>query len=570
MDRGFYLVKKIKERFKENFPNATRRDIFVWFFIILSASFAGLVITLFNFREALDLGDGSTFFQFAHNLAQGEVIYKDFIHFRTPGSYFLQAFSINVFGDQQSSVRFALGFESRVLYTLFFGLALAIFLRFKHVIVGATTLLLIIALPAYAQLRTALAFLAVVLYIHSLRFIGARQHKGWLLASGVFVGLAFTFGQEAALMAIVVIGLVEAARIKLGDIGSTLKRIGVLALGFTAGVLPLLLYVLILSDVGTFAYYVIYYAFVLQPQGMDLIYPSLEYGNSIFYIVFALYLIIFCIFYSNQKMMFAEGALLMFGIMRLVTLLGRSDLGHLMFILPELFFLSLFALVKIKTAIFNWRSLVSFLPYGAALSVAFYLAIRGSSILIILSAAVVIIAFRVRRTLLLRESRSNESIVLAVNTALVSMIAILLFLVYPYYSSTIQGMSTRGLTNTQLGGVNVDGPVYSEVKAVEGIVGSLHPSTIFSYPIQPYYYSLAPHHATRLLTFEPQTTDREQASTIKELQKTRPEVIIYDPVQADSLLKPLGKINQYIQSEYKVIRTVQYTKTLWIMVRKDS
>lgn len=557
-------MQKLKSIFHQNFPDARRRDVLIWLFIVLGSSLLGFVMTYLSFRQGIDFGDGSTFFSFAHNLANGEVIYKDFIHFRTPGSYFLQSFFIRIFGDEQASVRFALGFEARVLYIFFFAAALAIFLRFKYVLLGILSLLLVIALPPYAQLRTVLALVAVVLYIQSYR--GAARHRSmWLVCSGVFIGLAFTFGQEAALMAIVAIGLMELFQIKKHTIKVALRRIGVLALGTLLGALPLLLYVITQSDVPAFLYYTFYYAFVLQPQAMDLVYPPLSYVNAMFYIVFVLYLIIFYIFYSSRKIGIAEGILLVFGIMRLVTLLGRSDAGHLLFVLPELIFLTLYATIHVKNAQFTKQGFKRFALYGTALSISFWVALSSSGIILIISAFIVYLALYFKRPSMqeIKVMKDANAVVLTVITFFFS---ILIYILYPSFSGTLDTMSTRGLTDLEIGGLNVTPAVYTEVNMVNSAVKPLHPKTIFSYPIQPYYYDLAPKHATRFMTFELETTEKEQEQAIDDLKHTQPEVILYDPVQATSLDKPLGKINAYIKSHYKIKQVVVYSRTYWIMV----
>lgn len=560
-------MQKVKNSFRQNFPQASRRDVIAWICIIAACSLIGLLITYFSFRQGLDFGDGSTFFTFAHNLANGEVIYKDFIHFRTPGSYFLQSLFIHVFGDEQASVRFALGFESRVLYAFFFAIALAIFLRFKHAILGASSLLLIVMLPPYAQLRTALALVAVVLYIQSYRVIKSRY--AWLVGSGVFVGLAFTFGQEAAVMAIAAIGLMEIIKAKTHGFKIVLRRIGILTAGFLLGALPLLLYIIIQSDIGTFLYYTLYYAFILQPQAMDLVYPPLSYATVVFYLVFVLYFIIFYLFYSSKKLGLVEGVLLVFGIMRLVTLLGRSDGGHLLFVLPELFFLTLYAVVHTFNIQITKAQLLRFLPYGIALAVSFWAAIQGSSLIVIVSGFIIYIALYFKKTVAGRVDtiKNANAVVLAVIT---SCFSVFIFILYPSFSSTLDTMSTRGLTDVQIGGLNVTPGIYTEVAMVRDAVKPFHPTTIFSYPVQPYYYALAPKHAARFMTFEPQTTEEEQLQTIEDLKRTRPEVIVYDPVQADSLDGPLGKINAYIKQNYHVEREVIYSRTFWIMVPNEK
>jgi hypothetical protein len=559
-------MQKIRDFFHYNFPEARRRDTVFWLLIALAGVFFGLLVTIFTFREGLDFGDGSTFYQFAHNLFHGEVIYKDFIHFRTPGSYFLQALFLNIMGDHQSSLRFALLFESYVLYPLIFTIGMALFLRFKHALIGASTVLVIIALPAYAQLRTVIAFLAVVLYIQAYRITKGR--RAWLIASGIVTGIAFTFGQEAALMAILTIGIIELSKVRRANIKERLINSGWLLCGFFAGVLPLLLYVLIFSSVGTFLYYTLYYAFILQPQGMDLIYPSFDYGNFIFYLVFALYILIFCIFYGSKKAGLPEITLFIFALFRAITLLGRSDIGHLIFILPELLFLTILALSHFKSTVFNKQNSINAALYSLLFGISLYAAIRLGANYLIISAIIVAIAFS-RRKLAPKKAAGND-IPLLFFFAISGAFAILIYIIYPSYLNTLAPMSTRGVTSMNLDGVNVDQPTYERVKKIDDAVAAYHPTTIFSYPIQPYFYHLAPKHAARFLTFEPQTTVKEQMQTIEDLKRTKPEVILYDEAQAESMENTLGKINAYIKDTYKIAEWAGPTGAVWIMVPKGS
>lgn len=559
-------MQKIRDLFRHNFQDVRHRDVVTWSLLVLGAVSFGLLVTIFSFREGLDFGDGSTFHQFAHNLYQGEVMYKDFIHFRTPGSYFLQSLFLSILGDQYSSLQFALLFESYVLYPLLFTVAMAIFLKFKHVLIGVSSLAVIIALPAYAQVRTVLAFLAVTLYIQAYRVVKGR--RWWLLASGIVTGFAFTFGQEAALMAILTIGVVELSRFKRKDIKERFVNVAWLLGGFVVGILPLLCYVIVFSNIGTFLYYILYYAFILQPQGMDLIYPSFNYGNLIFYLVFALYIVIFSIFYASKKASLPEAAFLIFAIFRAITLLGRSDVGHLIFILPELLFLSVLALSHFKSTVFNKQNTVKAALYSVALAVSFYIAIRFGSSFLMLGALIVAAAFYHRKLDVKKVASVNIS--LSVFFVLTSLFAILIHMLYPLYSKTINSMTTRGLTSTQFDEVNVDYSTYERVQKINDSIASYNPKTIFSYPVQPYFYHLAPKHAARFLTFEPQTTLKEQEQTIEDLKRTKPEVILYDVVQAESMEGVLGKINAYIKDTYKVAEKAGPTGAVWIMVPKDS
>ena len=70
------------------------------------------------------------------------------------------------------------------------------------------------------------------------------------------------------------------------------------------------------------------------------------------------------------------------------------------------------------------------------------------------------------------------------------------------------------------------------------------------------------------MTYEPQTTVKEQDQTIEDLKRTKPEVIIFDPLQAHGLSGSLWKISDYIIENYRIQKVVMKREILWIMVPK--
>lgn len=551
----------IKDFFKVSFPEVKKVDLLRWGFVVGGFTILATVMALMLFRWSFDLGDGSTFFQFAHNLAHGEVIYRDFIHFRTPGSYFLQSLSIRLFGDNASSVTFALQLEAHTLYIFVFGLALAIFLRFKRVLLGVAVLTGAALLPGYLQLRTALAFLAVVLYIQARR--SGRYRSIWLVISGIVAGLAFTFGQEAAVMAGATIMAAELCAMRRNTWKLGIKNLSLVAIGGLVGLLPLLSYVLLMSSVQNFLYYTLYYAFVLQPRGMNVPYPVLSYENILYYIVPSILILCFYVFYSAKEIGVSTAIIFAFAIARLATLFGRSDIGHLIFVLPEIILLVFLALTTVNKARFNKTTLYRFLPYGAGLAFSLYMAMTFGSTWVVLGAVVILVAFTLRRPVMSGRITQWSTIVLAVLSA---MTAVLGYLLYPEYYVAVRSLSKQEVTAQSIGGVNVNKKVFDEVNNVKTAVAKYHPTTIFSYPIQPFYYTLAEKHATRFMTFEPQTTEHEQDAAISDLKRTKPEVVVMDPAQAALMSKSLWKINNYITMHYETAEVVKSDRILWIMV----
>lgn len=547
------------------------RNAILWAIIIVGFTLVGLLMDIFSYREGIDFGDGSTFFEFARNISNGEVIYKDFIHFRTPGSYFLYGLMMHLFGQTQSVLNFSLNFESKVLYTAIFLIAIGLFLRFKQPIVGIITGLLIIVLPAYAQLRSGLALLAIVLYIRS---YGTPRRAWWLIASGIVAGLSFTFGQDSAIVIAAVIGISELIMtlrpVKRSIIELT-KTFALVLFGFVIGVLPLAIYVITRSDVLQFLYYTLYYAFVLQPKAMNLPFPVLSYETIIFYLCFVLYLIFFFIIFHMRKKSWQAIIFLAFIVGRSITLLGRSDLGHLLFIVPELLFFSVYCLTKLRTMSVSKRSLQLFLPLLVVSLIGLFLAINISGLFIIIVMSAILFAMRLRPAdygLIKYTSLQLRSMMTA-TFCLSATLVLFVYLLYPDIKGTVDNLTTRGLTNTSIEGVNVSSATKLQYDLAKQAIEKHHPQTIFSYPIQAFYYRFAPKHASRFITFELQTTPREENQAIQDLKRTKPGIIVYDPQQAYDLRSSTSDISYYILANYTVEEKINVTKEIWIMVPRS-
>ncbi len=538
--------------------------------LTVTVTFIGSLAAYLLHDQALDLGDSSTFYSFAENLASGEAIYKDFIHFRTPGSYFLFALFIKLFGEQQASVNLALQFELYVLYPLTFLVAAIIFYRQQrraawYVVASLAGLALI---PPIAQLRAGFALLAVVCYIAIWQT--QKLDKRWLLAAGIFTGISFGFGQETALMALVVIAAGELVR--WPGLKAFLERLKYLAGGAVLGVLPLLLYTAIFSNLGNFLYYVTYYSFVLQPAGMNTPFPPFDLDFFIYYMPFFLYGLCFLVLFVHRTFGKAEALLLSFGIVRLITMLGRVDIGHLLFSISEIFIIMPWFLPNIRQVDMTRRRVRAFIPYLVGYIILCWLAMRVSSAF--LAAMPFLIVLAVTRRPAPSKQKISEWTTLNSYLALGATFAIMVFMLLPLFRSTLKSLkheaTTHGMAADRVSGVKVDPDTKHVIEAITAAVEPLNPRTIFSFPIQAYFYKLAPEHGARYMTFEPQTTNAEQDAAIEDLKRTKPEVIIFDPMQAESLSASVGKISNYITSNYITKQEVVNRHMLWVMVPKES
>ena len=326
----------------------------VWLWIIGGFILAAisLVKVLAVYKQGFDLGDGSTFYAFSHFLGQGEKIYDDFIHFRTPGSYFLWTLILQLGHGALAAMKFALNFETNFLYQAVLFLSIGVLFKWKRPWLAIIVTLACILLPGYLQLRAAFAFLAVVLYIRAETSIGHKT--SWLIATGVAAAFSFTFGQEAGAVAIATVGLYELSKLvtKKPPMRETVKRVGWLIAGFATGMLPLLMYVAFFSNISNFLYYSLYYAFILQPKGMNLPFPALTPDTFVYYLPFVLIVLCLGVFYlTRSKTTHVEDKafllITILAILRLVTLVGRTDMGHLIFVVPELILLSAWTISRL-------------------------------------------------------------------------------------------------------------------------------------------------------------------------------------------------------------------------------
>lgn len=537
--------------------------------IIILCLLNGLTLALLTHDRWLGLGDGSTFYSFARNISHGEAIYEDFIHFRTPGSYFLQAFFIKLFGEQQSSVTFAIRFETVVLYPLIFLLsAIIIFKSKRKPIYSLLALVGVAYLPPLIQLRAAFALLSIACYFAS--YEAKKHQKQWLFLAGLLCGVTFMFGQETALMAVICVVAGELVGKKRGR--EFWGRLKLLIGSAFLGALPLLLYVLFFSNFMNFVYYVTYYSFILQPKFMNTPFPGFGWTNMFYYLPFILYVLCFFILYGSSKLGKKEGILLSFGILRLITALGRSDEGHLIFAIPELFIIVPLFLSDLKHLRLSGKHALRFLPYGLGLVGLIALAITVNSIFLIAAPFLILWALTTKPPIASKKSPMWPAVLVGLITVI--SFGYFIHLLFPYYRATYRDLRAeyklRHNPAYRIGGVKVKLDEYKEIVDVQNAVKDLKIRTIFAFPIQPFYYSLAPHHGSRYLTFEPQTTVKEQETTIKDLQASRPEVVILDPTQAEGLSGSLWKISDYITTHYEFHKQVLNKNMLWIMTPKDQ
>jgi hypothetical protein len=540
-----------------------------WFWPVAALVAFGLIRAYLTYNIWFNFEDQATFFIFGRNILHGEAIYKNFIHFRTPGFYFLSAAFQALFGARLATEQLLLALESFVIYPLLLYIAAWLITRRRWVafVLGLMAALL----PQLLQIRAALTLLAVAAYITAQTATEPKRVHRRLFLSGLLLGLAFIFGQETALLAAGVVGLCE-LRFNLAEPGRIVRRVRSLVVGATLGLLPLILYVAMFSSFRNFLYYVFKYALVIQPSGMNTPYPPPFPPWHIFYLPFLILLAAFAAFYLADDLNAANLPVLMLATLSMVTPLGRADEGHLIFALPEVLLLIPLAAASVGKMKLTRRRLLALAVWSTGLLCVFWLAIHKLSVAIAMAAVIYALAsLRVK----IGHARAGLSFTkdAAVLTVTAWLMVMLAFLepIYIYGKLVKAGWQRRHTTPAHVvSGVPIDGTEWQEVNAISQLVKQYHATVLFSYPIQPFYYSLVPKHATRFMTFELETTREEQTEAIADLKKSKPQLVIMDVLQVKGMQKSVGKIDEYIRENYEPVAQVNYRRPLTVLVPRGT
>jgi len=544
-----------------------------WAFLIAFAIFVGAIMAYaFYGKGPGQLGDPATFLSFANNISHGEVIYKDFIHFRTPGQYFLESIFVVLFGTSLQTIVLSQAVEWFIIAPVTVLVGLAILLKNKKAYVGLIMLVFMLAIPGL-QLRVALAILATILFMC---FLGRGKNRNrFLVASGLFTGIDFIFGQDTAVLVVATVFIMLAYQIITHQTAwkKVIKTLGKFCVAAILGCSLLLIYVVFSGAIGTFLYYTLFYAFFIQPGGMDLPYPGISIPDAVFYVPLIIYTIIYASLFlltkkdrqSNQAVI----AFFVFSLLRLMSAAGRSDLGHMFFsIVPDIFIVTFLILqiINKEKARVNRANLVKLIVPLFIFIVLLCGAISIKNLLLFVLAAFVAGTFAFLNIAKTKKTQNNKYLLVLI--AVFS--CLLVWLILPSMVSTAKDVK-HGLFDKSATARAIEATdLVKQTDDIAAIVKGLKPNYIFSFPIHAYYYTLGYEHATPYMTFEPQTTDQEQTNAIDYLKRNKPEVIVFDPLQAEALSKATWKITDYIISNYEIKYVSQKAEIIWIMIPKSK
>lgn len=530
-------------------------------------------------------GDHALFHAFGHWIASGDVFIRDFIHFRTPGPYYYYGLVQTILGQTYFATSFALLSEAHIgqaLASFFLALAASrVFWGRASLLLAFLTGLMFVAFPPIYQFRTAVPALTLAVYLFTLykRDKTQLEQPSALFGTGCLLGLTYWFGQEIFVFLALAITVAEFSAFNVKSAKLLAQRAMWLALGSLLLILPGIIYFAFAGvDLGEYFYITLYYAFFIQPKGMDTPFPPLALANLVFYLWLGVYVASAAIFALRGKL-FTPAAIVFFSYvgLRLISMLGRADVLHLLFSISELFILMPIAVLVL------WRreNVVNHVVPAIAVLVIFtavlWVGIHGKSSILLL------IPFVLLGLSYLQKKRNTEDLTTGGRytsnphsnfTSMASLLGAALVIIFTYPFSFDSPSASfhafkRNADDTLLG-VQVAGARKAEQEAVQKIIADRNVTSILSYPVRAEFYSFAPHHGTRYVEFAPQTTAADVKDAIADMKKNAPGLIVKDLDQASSLSPILHELSNYISSAYVPLTILQINTHLEILIPRDQ
>jgi hypothetical protein len=421
----------------------------------------------------------------------------------------------------------------------------------------------LIAPPIY-QLRTALPAASLAMYILSKNSEQSFRKNIQTFSSGFLLGLSFWFGQELFIFLTISIFVAEFSAGNHLTIREKLSRIIFIGSSALLVIIAGISYFYIKGvDIKEFLYNTLYYAFLIQPKGMDVPFPHLDKASLIYYIWIAYFAVSILIFGISKKLFTPTGIVFTaYTSLRLISMFGRADVLHLLFAISELVIMGVIALRLIPTCIdnINKKDVINTSIILIITIIALHFAINGrSSVLLIIPFALLAISY----------ISNHEKVHINFNEALnpffsAAGLCIAILSLYPLSTNAIKftyNVFFIKPQNTFLG-VQLPEPTRKEFMEISEVIEEQKPKNIFSYPIRAEYYALTNNHATRFIEFAMQTTPDDINGAINDLKKSKPDLIIQDLDQTINLSPILSKLSNYISMHYTPIKIIQGVNNL--------
>ena len=544
----------------------------VWVAIISTPMIIwGAILTSAYAPVTFGFGDNVLFHVAGQWLRAGDVYIKDFVHFRTPGAYYYYALFQSVFGANFHSTSMAILSETYIIQpfcsvVLAWSLSRSVFGYANWGIIIFSGAIFFFLIPIF-QIRTGFPLISLALYVWSCR---PNSHIAILCASGIVLGLSFWFGQETFLFAAVAIFISELSALRTGDsnfrvVALRLAIIGGSSLAVLSAIFAV--YWFLGANVREMIYIFIWYAFVIQPSGMDLPYPSLQIGNLFYYLPIVALVSSVVVFILADKLNRTVVLLLSYTFLRYMSALGRSDVGHIGFASSEIALTLAFAVVSIDQIRFTSRLAAKALLLAGLLYAIFYLGIKQSSMAMILAGPALLFFMSAAQP----NSSPQVSQIWRTGIAPLAAIAITFGLQMPYSQQFLRRSISRPIidkSETVLG-VRFSKTGNVEVRAVHRWMVSNRVKSVFAYPHYLLPYVFVSGHPTRYFYFEPEATAEENRDTVERLASNKPDAVVQDFGPMVAMSDRVLPIADFVSSHYHTVTFIRKIHTLELMMIRD-
>jgi 4-amino-4-deoxy-L-arabinose transferase-like glycosyltransferase len=476
--------------------------------------FALSVLYLWPFRAATDLfQDEGIVLQGAQRILEGQVLYRDFFSFYTPGSFYAMALLFKILGSHYVVARTLLVFFGGVFSLLTYLLARRVASRWIALL--AAYLFLVIGLPyRFLHLHNwdSMVVAYVALYC-AVRLVEAPK-AGWAFATGTLVSLTtlFEHSKGGGLFLGLLLGFVVLARWGRGLFA--IKRTLVIALG--AG--------LIWPFIPVFAYFASRGA--LQPMIADWTWPLFHYSESN-----KLPYGWINISPSGWESLFGSGSWMR----RLLSILFMSPcLVWPLIPFVAIFYFAVHAL-RLKSGIRNPKESAYFILISAGcvgLTLSAIVTGRPDVQHLIFAGA----PFSLVLAWVL--GAATDSVLLEKLRPLLTVYALLFFSAFGMFFVVNGPLGSPHRLETRRGEISVPKPD----QVIPYLIRHVAPGErIFVYPQQPlYYYLSGASNATSFDFFQLGMTSPEQfAQAISEMEKHPPRLVVWDPA-FNNVIVPIG------------------------------
>lgn len=528
----------------------------------------GCLISHYKAPYAFGSGDHTLFHAFGHWIANGEVFTRDFIHFRTPGPYYYYGIMQYIFGQTFLVTSTSLLMESHVFQMI---ASFILTLIFSRSILGKASLSMAIAVgiffliaPPIYQLRTALPAAALAMYILSMSTDQPFKKNIHTFLSGLLLGLSFWFGQELFIFLSISIFVAEFSAGNHLALKDKFSRIILLGASSLLVIIAGIAYFYIKGvNIKEFLYNTLYYAFLIQPKGMDVPFPYLDLSSLIYYIWIAYFVVAMLIFSISKKLFTPTGvAFTAYASLRLISMFGRADVLHLLFAISELVIMGIIALRLLPSCIKNIskRDILNTIVLFIVSVIVLHFAINGRSSILLVMPFVLLAMSHISKY-----GNVNNTFKVTLNPFFSAAgLCIAIVSLYPLSTNAIKltyNVFFIEPHNTFLG-VQLPEATRKEFVEIRKIIEDEKPKNIFSYPIRAEYYALTNNHATRFIEFAMQTTPDDINGAINDLEKSKPDLVIQDLDQTINLSPILSKLSNYISMHYTPIKIIQGVNNL--------